>query len=326
MLVINKIPTLEEFIIEINEDIVIPAQLSTRYLAVKKQLEDKQIQKNALVKQINQKDTEIGILNKNLIAIEAQAAQLQGKEAQDAQQQEAKKAQGATPASGQATPAATPTTESKIEMEWKELDEKLFGKRIDPLQVFDDVIKDLNPDEEYPEDSENFGFGDPRFSTGEIETDNDYDLDQNLDLGEHPHPVEESVDSDEIDILEPIEVEGQDPKNGGEVEEVSPDYLFAVRVHDLELDEDIIAKIYRNEDDEFWKIRVVQGSEQPLEAMQLDPDMTMVDIIEKIAEIPGYEEVEEVDVEDYEDLIDDKAESDEKFYGHEKAEKVREQL
>jgi hypothetical protein len=252
----------------------------------------------------------MNILQKNINAIEAQAADLQGQAAKTAQPP----ATGATPAAGQATPATTPAKESVTDIyqgilledivEWDELDEKLFGKKPDPIKPFLDAMNDLNPEEEtkHPEDTEeDFGLGDTKFGT---------DIDR----------FNESSD-DDIDIVESPD---EDEKDKGEVEEISPDYLFALRLNRPDDDEEIIAKVYRNEDDEFWKIRVVQGDEEPLEAMQFDPEMQMVDIIERLAEI--YDEVEEVDVKDYEDLIDDKEESDEKFYGKDKTEKVKEEL
>jgi len=320
----EKIPTLEEF--TINEDVDIPAQLSQRYVAVKKQLADKETQKNVLLRQINQRDQEINILQKNLNGIEQQAAQLQGKAAE---------VKPAIPAAGEAKPAAntttsttttTPTKESKKEdsieailLEWEELDERLFGKKLDPLN------DDLNL---YPEDSDDFGLGDVKYATDQdrlspedLPTEQDqeeFELNpeesEDFGLGDPRYGTDqdrfnESVDSDDIDI---VEVDDQDDKKGGEVEEISPDYLFALSLNRPGDNEKIIAKVYRNKGDEFWKIRVVQGEEQPLEGMQFDPDMQMVDIIERLAEI--YDEVEEVDVEDYEEMIDDKEENDAKYF------------
>lgn len=308
----NKIPTLEKFMENVNEDVDIPAQLSARYVAVKKQLADKETQKNVLLKQINQKDQEIIILQKNLNGIEQQAAQLQGKEAE---------VKPAIPAAGEAKPAAgtttttTTTTESKAEdtieailLEWEELDERLFGKKPDPMKPFLDAMDELNL---YPEDGDDFGLGDPKYGSDvEVEEEPVYPEDIEDDFGLGDNKFNESVDSDDIDI---VEVDDQDEKDGGEVEKISPDYLFALSLNRPGDDEDIVAKVYRNEGDDFWKIRVVQGEEQPLEGMQFDPDMQMVDIIERLAEI--YDEVQEVDIEDYEDMIDDKEENDDKYFG-----------
>jgi len=79
--------------------------------------------------------------------------------------------------------------------------------------------------------------------------------------------------------------------------------------------EEIIAKFYKNKEEGFWKARVVQGDEEPIESMQFDPEMDKVNLIEKINEIPGFDEIEEIHTEDYEDLIDDKEKIDKEYYG-----------
>ena len=74
------------------------------------------------------------------------------------------------------------------------------------------------------------------------------------------------------------DIEGT-PEEG---EALEGDYVFTLKIDVEEDPEDIIAKFYKNEDDDFWKVRVVQGDEQPLEDMQFDPELDMVEIIEKI--------------------------------------------
>ena len=49
--------------------------------------------------------------------------------------------------------------------------------------------------------------------------------------------------------------------------------------------------------------------------MQFDPDMEFVDIIEKLGEI--YEEVEEISMDEYQDLLDDKEEIDSQYFPEE---------
>jgi len=49
--------------------------------------------------------------------------------------------------------------------------------------------------------------------------------------------------------------------------------------------------------------------------MQFDPDMEFVDIIEKLGEI--YDEVEEVSMDEYQDLLDDKEEIDAQYFSKE---------
>jgi len=121
------------------------------------------------------------------------------------------------------------------------------------------------------------------------------------------HTGDWSDDEDSEIITEPDEAEDNESLEG--------DYVFTIRVEVSEEDgEDIIAKFYKNEDDDFWRVRVVQGDEQPLEDMQFDPELDMVEIIEKIAEIPGYSEIEEMETQEYEDLLDDKEIIDQTFY------------
>jgi hypothetical protein len=238
----------EEILEGLNEDVVIPASLSNQYLAVKKQIADKQTQKDLLMKQMNQKDNEINILTKNLIAIETKAAQLQGKDAQ-VQSGETTKPENKEPVS-----AGTSTT---VESE-----------------KISDLFNELN------------------------EMDRNWLLKMN----------EEFEDSaDEEDFLDYRDIEDEQQATD---EDLNPDYVFAIRINADEEDE-IIAKVYRNKEDSFWKIRVVQGDEEPLETMQFDPDMEFVDVIEKIGEI--YDDVEEISMEEYKDLLDDKAENDSKY-------------
>jgi hypothetical protein len=243
----------------LNEDVVIPASLSQQYLVVKKQMADKQSQKDILQRQINQKETEINILMKNLIAIEQKAAQLQGQEATVKTAQTTTAETQGTEATKKA--AATPTTnESKISDLFAELNE-----------MDQDWLLEWGA-EEFEEEGEG--------ETGEV-----------------------------ADVLDYEDIEDEQKATD---EDLNSDYVFAIRINDPNEDEEIIAKIYRNEDDAFWKIRVVQGSEEPLEAMQFDPDMEFLDIIEKIGEI--YDEVEEISMEEYKGLLDDKQEKDAEFY------------
>jgi len=108
------------------------------------------------------------------------------------------------------------------------------------------------------------------------------------------------------------EDEEEDENINSDEDSLEGDYVFALRVVDNNEEEDIIAKFYKDEDDDFWKARVVQGSEEPIESMQFDPDMDKVDIIDHLANM--FDEVEEIDVDEYEDLLDDKEKVDDVFY------------
>ena len=116
----------------------------------------------------------------------------------------------------------------------------------------------------------------------------------------------DDINDDKTLIDEPLKAEDGKSLEG--------DYVFTLRIEDKNEGEDIIAKFYKNEDDDFWRVRIVQGDEEPLESMQFDPELGMVDIIEKVAEIPGYTEVEEMETQEYEDLLDDKEIIDNAFY------------
>ena len=64
---------------KLNEDInITDPTLAQQYLAVRKQIADKNTKKDQLMKSVNQIDSEINILEKNLIAIQTKAAQQQG--------------------------------------------------------------------------------------------------------------------------------------------------------------------------------------------------------------------------------------------------------
>jgi len=124
---------------------------------------------------------------------------------------------------------------------------------------------------------------------------------------EEPDVNMEANDADEV-------IDAEEAEDAIEAEEaLDGDYVFSVKVLDEDEEEDIIAKFYQDEDDDFWKGRVVQGSEEPIESMQFDPDMNKVDIIEHLATI--FDEVIEVDVDDYEEMLDDKEVIDNAFYG-----------
>jgi hypothetical protein len=235
----------------VNEDVVIPASLSQQYLVVKKQIADKQTQKDLLMKQMNQKDNEINILTKNLIAIETKAAQLQGKDAEVQSGETAKPENEETPA---------PANEG--------------------LEI-SDLFAELN------------------------------EMDQDWLLEWGAEEFEEEGEGERGEVADVLDYEDVEDEQKATDEDLNADYVFAIRVN-AEEDDEIIAKVYRNKEEDFWKVRVVQGDEEPLETMQFDPDMEFVDVIEKIGEI--YDDVEEISMEEYKGLLDDKPETDAEFY------------
>jgi len=228
----------------LNEDVTIPPELANQYLSVKKQISDKQTKRDQLMKSVNQVDNEMNILNKNLIAIETKAAELQGK-TEEAEKKPTGQAQG------------TQT-----------------------IEVQGNVKESLDIDEWW------------RKNVSEALEDAE-EADMDLEAGPEEEPIEDEEEAETEDSLE-------------------GDYVFTVKIEDSNEDEDIIAKFYRDEDDDFWKARVVQGSEEPIESMQFDPEMEMLDIIEHLATI--YDEVEQIDTDDYEEMLDDKETIDDIFY------------
>jgi len=72
----------------INEDISIQdSTLAQQYVAVKKQITDKQTKIDQLMKQVNQIQQEKNILDKNLLAIETKAALAQGQKPTEEKQE-----------------------------------------------------------------------------------------------------------------------------------------------------------------------------------------------------------------------------------------------
>jgi len=96
-------------------------------------------------------------------------------------------------------------------------------------------------------------------------------------------------------------------------DEPRDEYCFHIRINPGEEDE-IIAKIYKDTDDENWVVRVVKGDEQPLENMELDHRLDKIEIIGELASIPGFKEIEIIDPKEYEYLLDDKDKIDDDYY------------
>lgn len=119
--------------------------------------------------------------------------------------------------------------------------------------------------------------------------------------------VEDAVEAEDIVDAEDAEEEIKDDEDS-----LDGDYVFTLKVIDRDEEDDIIVKFYQDEEDDYWKGRVVQGSEEPIESMQFDPDMEMIDIIEHLATM--FEEVEQIDTDDYEEMLDDKEDVDATYY------------
>lgn len=109
------------------------------------------------------------------------------------------------------------------------------------------------------------------------------------------------------------EEEGEYELEKLEYEEEFPpdDYNFHVKI-DPDTEEEIIAKIYRESDEENWVVRVVKGDEEPLQSMEFDSRLDKLEIIGYLADL--YEEIEIIDPREYEYLLDDKEEVDREYY------------
>jgi hypothetical protein len=142
--------------------------------------------------------------------------------------------------------------------------------------------------EEYiKEDSEINLFGEDSivdFTDNDSDTDDIYLDDENLD----------------IDLDDENEYSDQD------------DEIFILKLK-AETKESII-KFYKDDEADFWHARVVEGPKEPLESMRFEPGMDKLDIIQKVNDIPGFDDIEELDIEEYKDLVDDKDEIDKKIF------------
>jgi hypothetical protein len=256
--------SLDEIIKEqLNEEVVIPPELSNQYLSVKKQIVDKQSKKDRLMKSVNQLDNEINILQKNLLGIENQAAKTQEKTQQDVQ--------GQTGEGEKKTIELEAKVKESIDLDkwWKDY---YISEAIDEEDRFDG-------DDEKIE------------MMGDKEEDPTYGEDELSD--EEKDEAEQSLDGD---------------------------YVFAIKIL-TDDEEDIIAKFYKDDDDEFWKGRVVQGDESRVERMQFDPDLDKLGVIQELSEIME-DDIIEVDIDTYQELLDDKEKLDDLFYGDENQEDI----
>jgi len=130
--------------------------------------------------------------------------------------------------------------------------------------------------------------------------------------------VDETLKVEDKEPYEPELMEEEDVEtelellNYEEEDEPQDEYVFHVRI-DSDLEGEIVAKIYRDSEDDYWTIRVVKGDEEPLQSMQLDPRLDKLEIIGYLADF--YNEIEIIDKKEYEYLLDDKDEIDAEYYG-----------
>lgn len=131
-------------------------------------------------------------------------------------------------------------------------------------------------------------------------------VDETLKANEKKSPyVEQILEDDEIDNeMELLNYEDEDQ----EVDE----YLFHVKI-DPESDNEIIAKFFKDHEEDEWTVRVVKGDEEPLQSMRFDTRLDKLEIIGYLANL--YDEIEILDKKEYEYMLDDKEEVDLEYYG-----------
>jgi len=129
-------------------------------------------------------------------------------------------------------------------------------------------------------------------------------IDETLKVEDKPPYVPPLVEKEDIETeLSMLDHEEED--------EPIDNYVFHIRVNGG-LDDEIIAKVYKEDEDDTWVVRVVKGDEEPLQSMQFDERLNKLDIIGYIADI--YKDVEIIDHKEYEYLLDDKEKVDSEYY------------
>jgi hypothetical protein len=261
---------------KLNEDVNIPPELSDDYLSVKKQIEDK-------MKLIAAEELKFADISKKISKLKSEISIYQK------------------------NLIAIENKAKALNKEAEDLqseDNDQMQKSAEEIQkAADQVIKTIETSGNAPSTNESVDL-DAWWKENVTESIQE----ENPDVELAADDVEDAVEAEDL-VEDPEEaIEAEDSLEG--------DYVFSVTVIDEDEEEDIIAKFYKDEDDDFWKARVVQGSEEPIESMQFDPDMNKVDIIEHLATI--FDEVVEKDVDEYEEDLDDKEFIDDLYYDEEK--------
>jgi len=202
-----------------------------------------------------------------------------------------------------------PETEYDLELDddddFTEVDVKYIGDEEDdddiefieePTQP-DEIDKELgddivDPDEYDPEEIPDLEIEDDPFEPSPGEK----IANSTLKAHEDKEPWAPSLDEEEIEHPQ---------------DEIMDDYVFHIKINPDEEDE-IIAKIYKDDDDDNWTCRVVKGDEEPLQSMEFDHRLSNIEVIGHLADI--YDEIEIIDPREYEYLLDDKEEVDKEYY------------
>jgi hypothetical protein len=124
--------------------------------------------------------------------------------------------------------------------------------------------------------------------------------------------TEDNKDSYTPELIEGEDIEADlELMNYEDEDEPQDEYVFHVKI-DGETDHEIIAKIYKDNEGDFWTVRVVKGDEEPLQNMEFDPRLDKLELIGYLADI--YDDIEILDKKEYEYLLDDKEKIDQEYY------------
>jgi hypothetical protein len=135
--------------------------------------------------------------------------------------------------------------------------------------------------------------------------------------------VDETLKAENKEPFTPALIENKDIENELEMmnyeeeDEQTDNYVFYIRVNSNE-DNEIIAKVYKENIDDNWVLRVVKGDEEPLQSIEFDNRLNKLEIISYIADM--FQEVEIMDPKEYEYLLNDKEKIDNTYYTKEKLE------
>lgn len=159
----------------------------------------------------------------------------------------------------------------------------------------------------------------PTFNIVQYDDDEDYDNEDPFMLSPEEKLVSQTLKAEEDkgtyvpELMEDEDIETEiEMMNYEDEDQERDEYVFHVRIPESIDNDEIIAKFYRDDEEDFWTVRVVKGDEEPLESMEFDPRLDKIEIISKLASI--YNEVEIIDPKEYEYLLDDKEKIDSEYY------------
>ena len=141
---------------------------------------------------------------------------------------------------------------------------------------------------------------------------NPFELTEDEKLIDETLKIEEDKPPYVPELLEKEDIENElELMNYEEDDEPQDEYVFHIKM-DEGTEDEIIAKVYRDNEDDYWTVRVVKGDEEPLQSMKFDPVLDKLDIIGYLADM--YNDVETIDHKEYEYLISDKDKVDKEYY------------